>query len=134
MGMIKSEREYSVSKQKVKEMETSLAESKKKLAVKDQHVLFGIDSFKRQIEDEIEEYENLKKGIIPNYMLKFENIGLLLIGLRIKNGLTQTDLAEKLNIAPSQVSRDENNDYHGVSTTTIKKILLALGEDISIRL
>lgn len=127
MGMIKSEKELTISKKKVQEIN----EYKKQL-------LKGpatdpVECFQMQIEEEIKEYENLKKGIIPPYMLEMENLGLLLIGLRIKNGLTQTQLAEKLQVSPSQVSRDENNDYHGVTLPTVIKILKALKEEVYLK-
>lgn len=128
MGMIKSDRELAISKKKIQEMKDYKHHTCK--GIKD-HV---VDSFKMQIQDEIKEYERIKKGNIPAYFFDFDNIGLLLIALRIKNGLTQTDLANKLEVPPSQVSRDENNDYHGVSSVTIKKILKVLNEKIAIKL
>lgn len=137
MGMIKSDKELTVSKNKVLEMNQSLLDAKTNstLPVKFQKVAFaGLESFKLQIEEEIAEYENIKKGKIPKYFFQIDNLGLLLIALRIKNGLTQTQLAEKLEVSPSQVSRDENNDYHGVSMVTVKKILKALGEDLEIKI
>lgn len=128
MGMIKSEKEYAISKKKVQEIN----EYKKQLI--QGPATAPVESFQSQIQEEIKEYENLKKGIIPEYMLEIENLGLLLIGLRIKNGLTQTQLAEKLKVPPSQVSRDENNDYHGVTLPTVVKILKALKEEIYLQL
>lgn len=128
MGMIKSEKEYAISKKKVQEIN----EYKKQLT--QGPATAPVESFQSQIQEEIKEYENLKKGIIPEYMLEIENLGLLLIGLRIKNGLTQTQLAEKLKVPPSQVSRDENNDYHGVTLPTVVKILKALKEEVYLKL
>ncbi len=125
--MIKSEKELTISKKKVQEIN----EYKKQL-IKGP-ATDPVESFQMQIEAEIKEYETLKKGIIPPYMLEMENLGLLLIGLRIKNGLTQTQLAEKLQVAPSQVSRDENNDYHGVTLPTVIKILKALKEEVYLK-
>lgn len=130
MGMIKSEREYQSSKTKVAELATLIkASPRPKLAQS-----LGMGAFKAQIEAEIKEYEKIRAGRIPRHFLKFENLGLLLIALRIKNGLTQSELASRLGVSPSQVSRDENNDYHAVSTETVKKILKALDEKITLSL
>ncbi len=133
MGMIKSEREYVVSKNKVKELENFGKDtpSKGRFAKMAQ---LGVEAFSLQIKEEIKEYEDIKKGKIPKAFFNLENIGLLLIALRIKNGITQAELAQRLNVPPSQVSRDENNDYHGVSMITVKKVLAALGESLELKL
>lgn len=133
MGMIKSEREYVVSKNKIKELEEfgKKTPSKGKFAKMAQ---WGVEAFGLQIKDEIKEYEAIKAGNIPKEYFNIENLGLLLIALRIKNGLTQAELAQRLNVPPSQVSRDENNDYHGVSLPTVKKILAALEESLELKL
>lgn len=130
MGMIKSEKELTGSRKKVAEME--LYKSQAADEIRSAAALYGLDSFKAQIEEEIQEYENIKNGHIPEYFFEFENIGLLLIALRIKKGWTQARLAQELGVAPSQVSRDENNDYHGVSLPIMKKILKALDFDLII--
>ena len=129
MGMIKSDRELAISKKKIQD----ISDYKSQGVIKGL-AAHGLESFHMQIEEEIKEYEDIKKGKIPKYFFDFDNIGLLLIALRIKNGLTQTDLAHLLEVSPSQVSRDENNDYHGVSSLTIKKILKALNENLTVKL
>lgn len=133
MGMIKSEREYVTSKNKVKDLEEfgKNTPSKGKFSKMAQ---LGVEVFALQIKEEIKEYEDIKAGNIPKEYFNIENLGLLLIALRIKNGLTQAELAQRLNVPPSQVSRDENNDYHGVSLTTVKKILAALEESLELKL
>ena len=54
------------------------------------------------------------------------SIGRLLIGLRIWSGLTQRQLAERLRVSESIVSRDERNEYHGVTVERAQKIFNAL--------
>lgn len=128
MGMIKSEREYAVTKNSIESFKNN-AKSYPAKAGESQRELFSRVAelqgayMIEQLYAEMEEYEAIKAGNIPAEYFEFENFGLLLIALRIKNGLTQTELAQKLGVAPSQVSRDENNDYHGVSLPTIKKFL-----------
>ena len=46
--------------------------------------------------------------------------------LRIAQGLTQRDLAKRLAVHESQVSRDERNEYFGISMERAVKILDAL--------
>ena len=44
-------------------------------------------------------------------------VGTLLIALRIANGLSQKDLAQKLDVSEAQVSRDERNEYQGITVS-----------------
>jgi transcriptional regulator with XRE-family HTH domain len=93
----------------------------------------------RQSEAELTRYERLQggdlgvfttvEGVIPTA----EQFGRLLIGARIARGWSQRKLAQKLGIHESQVSRDENNDYHGVTLARAFQILDALGVEVSVR-
>ena len=59
-----------------------------------------------------------------------EGLGRLLIALRIFQGLSQRELADKLTVHESQVSRDERNEYHGVTVERANRILEALGAEL----
>ena len=54
----------------------------------------------------------------------------MLIALRIAKGVSQRDLAERLGTHESQVSRDERNEYHGVTVERANRILEALGVEV----
>jgi transcriptional regulator with XRE-family HTH domain len=54
----------------------------------------------------------------------------MLIALRIALGLTQRQLAERLGVHESQVSRDERNEYHGVTVERASRLLDALGVNL----
>ncbi|UYV12368.1 MAG: helix-turn-helix domain-containing protein [Phycisphaera sp.] len=85
-----------------------------------------LESFHLQLVEEIESYERLKQGQID----EFENLdGLrqVLIGLRIARGMSQRDLAKQLGVSETQVSRDERNEYHGVTVERAHRVLEALG-------
>lgn len=49
------------------------------------------------------------------------------MALRIALGLTQRELAERLSVHESQVSRDERNEYNNISIDRASRILDALG-------
>ena len=140
MAIISTEKQYKHSKKTVSEM---LAEEENSIKIfkeqggsrKDvEKLLAPVRCLRMQIEEEIEEYEAIKNGNIPEYMKKIENIGLLLIALRIKQGWTQTRLAKELGVPQSQVSRDERNEYYGVSTKTINKHLSLYNTEIKLEL
>ena len=54
-------------------------------------------------------------------------LGRALAGARIALGLTQRELAKRLNVDESQISRDERNDYHGITVERASRILDAMG-------
>ena len=83
-------------------------------------------SFRAQLEEEVEAYTRMKRGDLGP-LQSLTAIGRWLVGARIARGLTQAELAERLGVDPSQVSRDERNDYRGVTTERAQRILEALG-------
>ncbi len=58
----------------------------------------------------------------------------MLIAARIANGLSQRELAERLGVSEAQVSRDERNEYHGITVERAQRILDTLGETLTLRL
>ncbi len=88
-------------------------------------------SFHEQLKEEVEWYERVKRGEFDT-INSMSDMGKYLIALRIANNITQTELAHRLNVNQAQVSRDEKNDYHGVSLSRAQKILDALEQPIEI--
>jgi len=79
-------------------------------------------SFHLQLREEVESYERLQKGQFKE-IHNLHGLGRLLIGLRIARNMSQRELAEKLDVHESQVSRDERNEYHGITIQRAAKIL-----------
>ena len=87
-------------------------------------------SYHAQLAEEVNWYERVRRREIAP-LRNLTQIGRLLIGLRIANGLSQRELAERLCVAESQVSRDERNEYHGVTMERAQRVLDALGETLN---
>lgn len=85
-------------------------------------------TFRLQLDEEISWYENVIRQTIPPAK-RLTDIGRLLIAVRISRGLSQRDLAKILGVSESQVSRDEHNDYHGITMERAQRIFDALGYD-----
>jgi len=51
----------------------------------------------------------------------------LLIARRIAKGVRQQELAERLGVREVVVSKDERNEYHGITVARAQKIIKALG-------
>ena len=87
-------------------------------------------SFHEQLKEEVEYYERIKRGefeAIKNLV----GLGRTLIGIRIALGISQRELAKRLNVTEAQVSKDERNEYHGITLEKAQKILDALGATLT---
>lgn len=130
--MIRNETEYQEARNRIDAERARFAEHAKAWKAQgytDEQaakLLEPLESFHQQLVEEVQSYERLKRGQFS----EFENLhglGQVLIGLRIARGMTQRALAEKLGVDESMVSRDERNEYHGVTVDRAKKLLDALG-------
>ncbi len=95
------------------------------------HALQPLRAFQDQLAEEIAAYERLRRGEVAE-AAQLRGLGHLLVSLRIARGLTQAQLAQRLGVDPSQVSRDERNEYHNVTVERAARILDTL--DASIRM
>jgi len=77
------------------------------------------------LEKEIESYERLKRGEFDD-LENLRGLGQTLISLRIAQGISQRELAKRLKVHESQVSRDERNEYFGITLERAAKVLDAL--------
>ena len=133
--MIRNETEYQAAVARLKEEKKRISEQEKRLAqmkLSSTEVKRAIEpmlSFHLQLEEEVEGYEKLKRGDLGEFK-NLHGIGRALVALRIALGLSQRDLAEKLDLHESQVSRDERNEYHGITLDRASRILDALGVDL----
>jgi DNA-binding XRE family transcriptional regulator len=84
------------------------------------------ESFRLQLVEEIEGYERIKRGVI-NDTYNLAGIGQRLIGIRIYLGISQRELAQRLGVHETQVSRDEKNEYHWITVERVDEILTAFG-------
>jgi ribosome-binding protein aMBF1 (putative translation factor) len=130
--MIRNEVEYQEAAKRLKEERTRYDTHEKELVrmgLKPDEVKRAMDplrSFNLQLEEEVEAYERLKRGDLGE-LDNLHGLGRTLVALRIALGLTQRQLAERLSVNESQVSRDERNEYQGITVDRASRILDALG-------
>lgn len=129
--MIRNETEYGEAVSRLRDEEARLAEQKAKLvemglsAEEVERALDPFRSFHIQLREEVAYYERLRRGEV-GALRNLHGLGQMLVGLRIARGLTQRQLAELLGVHESQVSRNERNEYHGLTVERASRILDAL--------
>ena len=129
--MIRNETEHQEAVARLSDEQTRLADHR--LRLKDagltdeeiKRVIDPMESFHLQLREEVESYERLKRREFDE-LVNLRGLGHLLISLRIAQGMSQRDLAERLDVHESQVSRDERNEYFGVKVERAMKVLDAL--------
>lgn len=134
--MIRTEREYELARRHIMENKRQAEEYRAALeregldAQAVERLMAPALGFHREVAEEVEAYERARSrdfGPVP-----FVRLGRLLIGLRIANGLSQRQLADRLGVHESMVSRDERNEYHGITVERAQRILDALGEEVEV--
>jgi ribosome-binding protein aMBF1 (putative translation factor) len=133
--MIRSEREYREALDRLKQDEEVIDLQRQKLSehsLTEEEVnraLGPVLSFRDQLREEVEWYERARRRDFE-VSVDVRDIGRTLIALRIANGLSQKELADKLGVSEAQVSRDERNEYHGIKLERVHRVLEAMNETI----
>jgi DNA-binding Xre family transcriptional regulator len=134
--MIRSETEYQEAVKRAGEEAARLKEQHAKLKELDlskeeiKRALDPMRSFHEQLQEEIGSYERLKRGEFDEVQ-NFEGLGRLFVALRIAKGISQRELAERLGVHESQVSRDERNEYRGITVERANRLLEALQVELT---
>ncbi|MDO8672759.1 MAG: helix-turn-helix transcriptional regulator [Dehalococcoidia bacterium] len=137
--MIRSEPEYQEALRRLDQDKRVAAQQRDalgKAALSTEEVERGMQpllSFHAQLEEEIDWYEKVRRREFP-IIRRLTQLGQLLIALRIANGITQHELADRLGVSESVVSRDERNEYHGVSVERAQRILSVLNGRVTVEL
>ena len=137
--MIKNESAYQKAVEKLKQDQEFISSEKnrfEKMELTPEQIEMAIQpliSFHEQLKAEVEYYEKIKRGSF-NPIYKFTDIGKTLISFRIYLGMTQAELANKLEVSESQVSRDERHEYYGATTEKIETVMEAMGMKATINI
>ncbi|MCA9299366.1 MAG: helix-turn-helix domain-containing protein [Phycisphaerales bacterium] len=133
--MIRNDSEYREAQRRLQAEQERLVQHRqalRKTGLSDeeiQRVCDPMTSFHLQLNEEVESYERLLRGEFEE-IRNLRGIGHLLVGLRIAQGLSQRELALRLGVHESQVSRDERNEYFNVTLERAARVLEAMGADV----
>ncbi len=127
--MIRTEAEYQLAKKRVLEEKTRLSEYEVRMKetpgfgpAELKRLMDPLRSFTLQLDEEVEAYERILRGSFET-IDSLGSVGRLLIAARIYRKLSQRELADRLEVHESQVSRDERNEYRGVTVERAQRIL-----------
>ncbi len=133
--MLRTETEYKLAVQKLADQQARLAAQRESCVESGMstdetaRVLAPLQSFADELQEEVADYEALKRGKFSE-LDGLRGIGTLLVRMRIASSMTQKELADELGVDPSMISRDERNEYHGVTVERAARILEALGFEL----
>jgi len=130
--MIKNERQYRITKAQAEKFRHAIQEFPRSLPRAIPPVLrkAQLDALKSQLADlqqELTAYERLKSGKQKVVALRsLEELPKALIQARIAGGLSQEELAAKLDLKPQQVQRYEATEYQSASLERVTEVARVL--------
>ena len=132
--MITNERQYRITRNKASKFERALeefdAERREDAGVHPRLVEAERKAMEAQLADlrgELEVYEQLKSGISDVVVVSIDGLAEGLINARIAAGLSQRDLAERLELRPQQIQRYEAEGYKTASYKRLLEVAHELG-------
>ncbi len=131
---IKNERQYRVAKTSLAASKVGLEEVRATGATLPEPIgsayVAGYVGNMEELRADIAEYEAIRDGHAVIEINDLSDLPLAMIKKRIRLGLTQRELAERIGVHEQQVQRWEENEYQGVRFDTIERVAGAL--DIAI--
>ncbi len=130
--MIRTEKEYRLMIKRLEQEKELIAKQRQQFVQEGlgneqvQRLIDPLESFYLQLQEEVDAYERLCQGELDE-LYNVRSIGHLLISARIARGLSQRQLAERLGVNESSISRDERHEYHNITLDRAAKILDTLG-------
>lgn len=134
--MITNERQYRITRAQVARFEAALsaAETVAHQGTDLRLVVAERDALSSQLNDlreELEEYEHWKASDVTMITVSsFDELHLGLIRARIASGLTQRELAERLDLEEQQIQKYECEFYRTASYQCLRDVASALGVQI----
>jgi hypothetical protein len=114
--MIRNETEYHEASKRLGDELKGLDEHRARLKeaglgdVEVKRIIDPLESFHLQLKEEVETYERLQRGVFEEFD-NLRGLGHLLIASRIAQGISQRELARRLGVRETQVSREERSEY-----------------------
>jgi ribosome-binding protein aMBF1 (putative translation factor) len=128
--VICNEREYRITRSELRKFEEAAAEytPSSGLDPRMKEVMTdALNSMAETLRSEMQRYEDLRDGQVNHRKIEgIKDIPAALIEARIAAGLTQKNLAERLDLKPQQIQRWESNGYSSTSLARLWEVAHAL--------
>jgi CRP-like cAMP-binding protein len=137
--MIKNNKEYRNATQLLQKQKKMLSDQEKKLRDEgfnkraSDRLLDPTRSFLADLEEDIRQYERIARGKKLGKIENLNGLGKTLISLRIALGMSQREFAKLMKVHETQVSRDETNEYRGITIERASRILSVLEQTAGVR-
>ncbi|WP_270166570.1 helix-turn-helix transcriptional regulator [Paenibacillus sp. SYP-B4298] len=137
--MIKNGTAYEKAQQRLRKVEAERAAEIRRLqllGIDERQTAEKLEPLNRVCEElamDIRYYEEIKRGVFPP-LQRLTELGRHLIAYRIFIHMSQAELAARLGVSESQVSRDERNEYYGATVGKLEAVMTAMGIQTAIRM
>lgn len=135
--MIKNPKQAAVAKRKLQELELGLSAYKAQEAdLHPKQFILGLNTFEdlmAEVRVDLHVYQQLTSQSVKElFDLSIKDLPAMLISARLCAGMSQKELADKLEIHEQQIQRYESDEYDKASWSRIVEILEALDFNIKI--
>ena|SRR5258706_16009886 len=127
--MIKSDAQRDRTMAQIEGFRQALDKAKSELSGKRAQAVAGsYEGMIRQLEAEVREYDELKRGELRLPKVeRLDQIAPFIARIRIAKGISRTELAGRLGVSKQAVSRYEGSDYQTLGVAKLQEILDAIG-------
>jgi transcriptional regulator with XRE-family HTH domain len=132
--MIKNERQYRITKTQADKFARALCELTEQASddpLMTELETNALSSQLDELKDQMREFEELRsggRGVIT--VESFDELPRALVQARIAAGLSQKELAERLNVNEQQIQRYEATDYQSASLARLREVVKAIGINV----
>ena len=133
--MIKNDKQYKITKKKLKEFDARIQSYvSKTIPGKDELIVSSLIRQKNQFVAEIKAYEKLKNKSLSIFKVRtLDLLPHILIEYKISKGLSQKEFAKILGIKEQQLQRYESDDFRSVSFSKLLTFLALAGLRIEVK-
>jgi hypothetical protein len=135
--VITNERQYRITKSEARKFEQAIAAARRRGPSSDvaprihQAMIESLESELAVLREQLDRYEALKAGKVKSRKARsLRELPIVLIEGRIVAGLTQRELAKRLDLPEQQIQRYEATLYAGVSLQRLQAVADTLGLEI----
>lgn len=129
--MIKNERQYRITKSQIDKFARALTDTESRRTGDPLLKKIETDALRSQLDDlerDVREYDRLRTGRCGVIEVNsFDELPDALVQARIATGLSQKDLADRLNLKEQQIQRYEATNFQSASLGRLQQVVKALG-------